>query len=43
MRWEAGYEKTVRALDQAPWEHEVDPLAGVILHEPKPEMLEAAE
>ena len=43
QRWEAGYEKTMRALDQAPWEDEVDPLAGVILHEPKPEMLEAVE
>ena len=42
-RWEAGYTKTMRALDQAPWEHDVDPLAGVILHEPKSEMLEAAE
>src|SRR5690242_11415880 len=39
MRWEAGYEKTMRALEQAPWEAEVDPLAGVILHEPKPELL----
>src|SRR6476661_8464992 len=36
MRWEAGYAKTMRALDQAPWDGEVDPLAGVILHEPKP-------
>jgi len=43
MRWEAGYAKTMRALDQAPWEDEVDPLAGVILHEPKSEILEAAE
>ena len=43
QRWEGGYAKTMRALDQAPWEDEVDPLAGVILHEPKPEMLEAAE
>ena len=43
QRWEAGYAKTMRALDQAPWEDEVDPLEGVILHEPKPEMLEAAE
>jgi NTE family protein len=43
MRWQAGYEKTNRALDQAPWEAEFDPLEGVILHEPKLEMLEAAE
>jgi NTE family protein len=43
MRWQAGYEKTNRALDQAPWEAEFDPLEGVILHEPKLEMPEAAE
>jgi NTE family protein len=43
QRWEAGYAKTMGALDQAPWEGEVDPLVGVILHEPNPEMLEAAE
>ena len=42
-RWEAGYVKTMRALDQAPWEDEVDPLEGVILHEPKTEMMQAAE
>src|SRR5260221_8980120 len=42
-RLEAGYVKTMRALDQAPWENKVDPLAGVILHKPKWEMLEAAE
>jgi NTE family protein len=43
MRWEAGYTNTLRALEQAPWEHEFDPLEGVILHEPRPEMMEAAE
>jgi NTE family protein len=42
-RWEAGYGKTVRALEQAPWEREFDPLEGVILHEPVVEMLQAAE
>ena len=41
MRWEAGYTKTMRALEQAPWENEFDPLEGVILHEPKQEMLAA--
>ena len=35
VRWEAGYDKTMRALDQAPWEDDFDPLEGVILHEPK--------
>ena len=39
MRWEAGYEKTMRALEQAPWEKEFDPLEGVILHEPEPALL----
>jgi NTE family protein len=43
MRWEAGYVNTMRALQQAPWEREFDPLEGVILHEPRPEMMEAAE
>ena len=43
MRWEAGYAKTMRALEQAPWENEFDPLEGVILHEPRSEIMEAAE
>ena len=43
MRWEAGYANTMRALEQAPWEGEFDPLEGVILHEPRLEMMEAAE
>ena len=33
QRWEAGYAHTRKALGQAPWEGEFDPLAGVILHE----------
>jgi NTE family protein len=40
MRWQAGYEKTMRTLEQAPWERDFDPREGVILHEP---MLLAAE
>jgi NTE family protein len=43
MRWEAGYEKTMRALEQAPWQRAFDPLDGVILHEPEPAQLAAAE
>ena len=39
MRWEAGYDKTMRALDQAPWENDFDPLEGVILHEPTTDLL----
>jgi NTE family protein len=34
-RWQAGYDKTMRALEQASWEHEFDPLDGVILHDPE--------
>lgn len=33
-RWEAGYTKTMRAIEQAPWEETFDPLDGVLLHEP---------
>jgi NTE family protein len=36
-RWEAGYEKTRREIDRAPWKGEFDPLDGVILHELKEE------
>jgi NTE family protein len=43
MRWEAGYAKTMRALDQAPWEGEFDSHEGVILHEPHSEIMRAAE
>src|SRR3974390_291299 len=43
MRWEAGYTKTMRALEQAPWEGEFDSQEGVILHEPRSEVMEAAE
>ncbi len=42
-RWEAGYAMTQRALAQAPWEAETDPLEGVILHEPNTQALQAAE
>ncbi len=37
-RWEAGYAQARRALEQAPWQGEFDPLDGVILHEPREEM-----
>jgi NTE family protein len=33
-RWEAGYRDTGRALERAPWQDKVDPLEGVIVHEP---------
>src|SRR5262245_3817370 len=42
-RWQAGYDKTMLALEQAPWENAFDPLEGVILHEPAVAMMEAAE
>jgi NTE family protein len=34
-RWEAGYAHACRAIEQAPWQGEFDPLDGVILHEPE--------
>jgi len=43
LRWEAGYTKTMRALEQAPWDGEFDSEEGVILHEPRAEVMEAAE
>jgi hypothetical protein len=36
MRREAGYEATMRALEQAPWQGEFDPIEGIILHESIP-------
>ncbi len=38
QRWEAGYADTQRAIEQAPWQGEFDPLDGVILHDPPGEM-----
>lgn len=32
-RWDAGYAETRRVLETRPWEGEVDPLEGFILHE----------
>jgi NTE family protein len=43
MRREAGHDATMRALRQAPWQRDVDPLEGVVLHELQVEMAEAAE
>ena len=43
MRWEAGYTKTMRVLEQAPWDGDFDPQEGVLLHEPRLQVLEAAE
>ena len=43
MRWDAGYEKTMRALEQAAWEGDFDPLEGVILHQAAEDMPLAAE
>jgi NTE family protein len=34
QRWEAGYATALQAVKQAPWRADVDPLEGVILHEP---------
>jgi NTE family protein len=43
MRREAGYEATMRALKQALWQGEFDPIEGVILHESMPDLAIAAE
>jgi NTE family protein len=43
MRRDAGYEATMRALRQAPWQGDFDPLDGVLLHETAVDMLDAAE
>jgi NTE family protein len=43
IRREAGYEATTRALKQAPWQGEFDPIEGVILHESMPDLAIAAE
>jgi NTE family protein len=43
LRWEAGHAHTKAALERKPWTEACDPLAGVILHEQKDEMLDAAE
>jgi NTE family protein len=42
-RREAGYAATTRALEQAPWRGEFDPIEGVILHEEMPDFPVAAE
>ena len=43
MRWDAGYEAAIRALKEAPWQRQFDPLEGVVLHEQQTEMAQAAE
>lgn len=32
-RWQAGYDKAMRAIELAPWRADVDPIDGVYLHE----------
>lgn len=32
-RWKSGYDKTMRAVERAPWIGEFDPIEGVYLHE----------
>jgi NTE family protein len=43
MRREAGYEATMRALRQAPWQGRFDAIEGIILHESMPDLAMAAE
>jgi len=32
-RWEAGYDVTLRTIERAPWEEDLDPVAGIAVHE----------
>ena len=43
LRWQAGYADTRRALQRAAWNDACDPLEGVILHAPGPDVAPAAE
>src|SRR5262247_2433468 len=43
LRWEAGYADTRRALQRAPWNDACDPLEGVILHAPGPDVAPSAQ
>jgi NTE family protein len=43
LRWEAGHADTIRALRRSPWDDACDPLEGVILHEPLPDVAAAIE
>jgi NTE family protein len=38
-RWKAGHDDTARALERRPWENEVDPMAGVAVHDCEPTIL----
>jgi NTE family protein len=40
-RWAAGYEKTMRAIEGAPWKGDFDPVDGVYLHELMEELMSA--
>ena len=33
-RWQAGYADTERMVDRAPWTATVDPMDGVVIHDP---------
>jgi len=43
LRSEAGHADTIRALRRSPWNDACDPLEGVILHEPMPDIASAVE
>jgi NTE family protein len=42
-RWQAGYEEAQRVLQRRPWEDDVDPLEGFVLHEGSAGEMMAAE
>jgi len=33
-RWHAGYEDTKRTIERPPWRAPVDPMDGVVIHDP---------
>jgi NTE family protein len=39
LRWKAGHDDTARVLEQRPWEAEVDPMVGAVVHDCKAAVL----
>ena len=38
-RWKAGYDDTSRALEERPWEADINPIIGVAVHDFEPAVL----
>jgi NTE family protein len=39
LRWKAGHDDTARVLEQRPWQAEVDPMVGAVVHDCKAAVL----